>query len=136
MSTTWKQVHDDIRHWARIDWLNGNYDEETVADWASETADGCQYVIYYRHQDDLWCEGTITPVHEAEADIDPKGDIQDRIQACVFWAIYTALVDAAHEAMLYDGVMGVRRTERTFHIHGESMSLPVLETYRVPRERV
>lgn len=136
MSTTWQQVQEDIKEWARIDWLNGNYDEETVADWAHETADGCQYVIYYRHQDDLWCEGTITPVHEAESYINPTGDIQERIQACVYLAIYEALVEAAHEVMLYDGVMGVRPTERYFRIHGEYMSLPVLETYRVPRERV
>lgn len=106
MPTTWRQVHAAVQEWARQDWLSGYYSADNIYDWADETADGCEYVIYYQHQDDLWCEGTITPVHEIETELSSEGilsgDIQQRIQACVYFAIRNALVDAANETMKHD----------------------------------
>lgn len=139
MSTTWHEVETAIQEWARCDWLSGCYDSESVYEWAHETTDGCEYVIYYHHQDSLWTEGTLTPVHEAEVNIDwlsSDADIQQRIQACVYSAIYEALVDAANNVMESDSALGVRQSEQYVRIHGEGMFLPMLETYRVPRERV
>ena len=135
MSTTWREVKQDIETWAVTDWLSGQYDEYTLEDWAQQTADGCQYVIYYRHQDDLWTEGTITPVHEAEAELDwLDGDIQTRIQACVFWAIYNALVQAGQEAIEENHALAVRQVNTTRRIAGEYITFPTLETYRAPKE--
>ena len=135
MSTTWSEVQESINTWALSDWLNGQYDEYTLDDWAQQTADGCEYVIYYRHQDDLWTEGTITPVHEVEAELEwLDGDIQTRIQACVFWAIYNALVDAGQEAIANNHTLAVRRTETTRNIRDVWVTFPTLETYRAPKE--
>ena len=136
MTTTWSEVKESVHEWALTDWLNGQYDEETLDEWAHETADGCHYVIYYRHQDDLWTEGTVTPVHEAEVFIDwPNGDIQERIQACVYYAIREACEDAALQAIENNHCFGVRQTETALRIAGEYVTFPVLETYRAPRKR-
>lgn len=137
MSTTWHQVQESINTWAVVDWLNGQYteDEDSLYTWAHETADGCEYVIYYRHQDDLWAEGTLTPVHEAEVNLDwLDGDIQERIQACVYYAIYDALIEAGREAIEKNHVLAVRQVNTTQRIAGEYVTFPVLETYRAPRE--
>lgn len=136
MGTTWHEVKESIHEWALTDWLNGQYDEDTLDEWANETADGCQYVIYYRHQDDLWTEGTVTPVHEAEVNIDwLDGDIQERIQSCVYYAIYEELLTAGNEAMEDNHCLAIRQTDTTRLIAGEYVTFPILETYRAPRKR-
>ena len=137
MSTTWSEVQESINTWALSDWLNGQYedDEDSIETWAHETADGCEYVIYYRHQDDLWAEGTLTPVHEAEVELDwLDGDIQQRIQACVYYAIRQACEAAALSAIEEHHALAVRQTNIIRRIAGEYITFPVLETYRTPKE--
>lgn len=130
MATTWHDVETAVAEWARYDWLNGYYDSESVHEWAHETADGCEYVIYYHHQNDLWREPEVQKYED-----DTYGDdIQNRIMQCVYLAIYEALLDAAADVMESDSVLGVRQSEQYVRIHGEGMYLPMLETYAIPRK--
>ena len=93
MNTTWYEVEEAIQRWAKDDWLAGNYDADSVDDWAHETADGCEYTIYYHHQIDLWRDSDY--VQSFEDIVFHARGIQERMQACVYYAIHETCLTAA-----------------------------------------
>jgi hypothetical protein len=130
---TWNEVLRNVQEWARYDWRNRHFtDEDDVYQWAHETADGCEYVIYYAHQNELWNYPEVRQYEDGTY----GDDIQRRIGECVYLAVYEACIDAALAVMQDDETsgMGVRTVERYVNIRGEGVTIPTLETYRYPRE--
>lgn len=99
--TTWHEVRNAIDEWAKNDWLAGYYSQDNVDEWAHETADGCEYTIYYHHQNALWADSAY--VQSFEDMVYGVDDIQSKIQACVYYAIYESCMEAAAEVMESDG---------------------------------
>lgn len=133
METTWYEVQRAIHNWAEQDWIDGNYtNEDDMHQWAHETADSNEYVIYYHHQNDLWASSIEIREYEEYAQGE---DIQDRIMQCVYYAMYDELILAATEQMEHNSVLGVRQVETMRRIAGEWVTFPILETYRAPRKR-
>ena len=126
--TTWYEVEQAIQQWAKDDWLSGNYDADSIDEWAHETADGCEYTIYYHHQNALWAESPY--VQSFEDMVFGVEDTQQRIQACVYYAINETCLNAASEVILSDGVPTLAREERHIYVDRESASyvvkIPVL----------
>jgi len=126
--TTWYEVEQDIQRWAKDDWLAGYYDADSADEWAHETADGCEYTIYYHHQNALWADSPY--VQSFEDMVFGVEDIQQRIQACVYYAIQEVCLKAASEVILSDGVPTLAREERHIYVDRESASyvvkIPVL----------
>jgi hypothetical protein len=134
MSTTWYDVQDSVTEWAKSDWLNGDYDLETVDDWAHETADGCEYVIYYHHQNALWSSSDY--VQSFEDMVYGVDDTQQRIQACVYYAISEACLEAAYEAAKLYGVFTATRERRSVVSRGEVINITVPGwTYTNPNKK-
>ena len=133
MSTTWNQVVRDIQEWARWDWHNGQFTcIDDIPQWAEETADGCEYTIYYHHQNDLWA---YNEVREYEEYTYERDDIQTRIQHCVFLAIREACTEAALAVMEdeNESVLATDVMERFCCVGGEYMTIPVLDLCYKPR---
>ena len=134
-STTWYEVEQAIQRWAKDDWLSGYYSDEddNVERWAHETADGCEYTIYYRHQNDLWADSAY--VQSFEDMVYGAESVQDTIQACVYYAIYEKCLEAAYEVMEIDSVLATTTKDKRIRTStGESVTIPVLATTRVPRK--
>ena len=131
--TTWREVTEACDRWIESDAQHGNLTWDNFDEWAHETADGCEYAIYYRHHDALWCEGAVTPVHEVEAELSAQGilsgDIQDRIQQCVFSAIRDYLFYASEKYLRdhsrYETYVGEK--EVWFSVEGAYFSIPVMK---------
>ena len=125
--TTWYEVEETVQEWAVQDFLAGQYDEENVDQWAHETADGCEYTIYYHHQNALWADSAYVQSFEDMAyGVD---DIQDKIQACVYYAIYETALAAGQSAVENIGVPHtVTRTKGFTASTGDWVVIPVLDT--------
>jgi hypothetical protein len=125
MSTTWYDVEEAIYRWAKDDWLAGYYDANSADEWAHDTADGCEYTIYYHHQNALWADSAyVQSFEDMVYGIDD--DIQQRIQACVYYAIYEACLNATSEVILSDGVFTTTDDSRLIHAGGQTFDIPVL----------
>lgn len=131
--TTWREVTESCDRWIEGDTASGDLTWDTLDEWAEQTADGCEYTIYYSHQDALWCEGTVTPVHDAEAELSAEGvlsgDIQDRIGQCVFWAIREYLTTAGERYLRSQSRYETQVGEQWFwsSVHDAMFSIPVLQ---------
>jgi hypothetical protein len=125
MSTTWYDVEESIRRWATDDWAAGYYDADNVDEWAHDTADGCEYTIYYHHQNALWADSAyVQSFEDMVYGIDD--DIQQRIQACVYYAIYEECLNAARHQIESHGIFTVYNKTRPISVAGERIDVPVL----------
>ena len=125
MSTTWYEVEQAIQQWAQDDWRSGNYDADTADDWAHETADGCEYTIYYHHQIDLWRDSDY--VRSFEDMVFGFEEIQERMQACVYYAIHETCLNAASDVILSEGTFTYWQENRVINAGGQRLIIPVLE---------
>jgi hypothetical protein len=124
MSTTWYDVEQAIYRWAKDEWLAGYYTNDSADEWAHYTADGCEYTIYYHHQIDLWRDSDYVRSFEDMAfGIE---DIQDRMQACVYYAIYEACLNAASDVIMSEGTFTYWQENRVINAGGERIIIPVL----------
>jgi hypothetical protein len=122
--TTWYEVEQAIQRWAKDEWLAGYYTDGSADEWAHYTADGCEYTIYYHHQIDLWRDSDYVRSFEDMAfGIE---DIQDRMQACVYYAIYEACLNAASEVIMSEGTFTYWQENRVINAGGERITIPVL----------
>jgi hypothetical protein len=128
MSTTWYDVEQSVRAWAKDDWLAGYYDADDADEWAQDTADGCEYTIYYHHQNALWADSDY--VQSFEDQVFGVESTQERIQACVFYAINEACLESATEVAEEYGVPTLGRTEKYIYVDTKNasyvFSIPVL----------
>lgn len=125
--TTWHEVEKNIQEWAVQDFLDGQYDEDNADEWAHETADGCEYTIYYHHQNALWADSAY--VQSFEDMVYGVDDIQQKIQACVYYAIYETALAAATEAIEDHGVPHTITRNKGFRSStGDWIVAPVLDT--------
>ena len=127
MSTTWYEVEQAVKQWAKDDWDMGNYDDTNADEWAHETADGCEYTIYYHHQNSLWADSDY--VQSFEDMVYGADTTQQRIQACVYYAIYEACLNAASDVILSEGVFTTSVEERYMYSStdaGHVVPIPVL----------
>lgn len=120
--TTWYEVEQAIQRWAKDDWDMGHYDADSADDWAHETADGCEYTIYYHHANSLWMDSDY--VRSWEDMIYGVDDIQQAITACVFYAIQETCLLAAYE-MCKEGVPTLAQEDRLIYVDRESASYVV-----------
>jgi len=127
--TTWYEVEQAIQQWAKDDWLSGNYDADSIDEWAHETADGCEYTIYYHHANSLWLDSDY--VRSFEDMVFGTEDIQERITACVYYAIQETCLLAAYE-MSKESVLATDTTNRMIAVGTSEgdvfVSIPVLTT--------
>lgn len=103
MSTTWYEVEQSIQDWVKDAWQSGDLTPDTVDDWAVETAESCEYVVYYDHQNDLWANSSEVRHMEDDLFISTDMGIQDRIRTCVFEAILSELARAAYQLIEEEG---------------------------------
>lgn len=103
MSTTWYEVEQSIQDWVKDAWQSGDLTPDTVDDWAAETAESCEYVVYYDHQNDLWANSSEVRNMEDHFAVNPETGIQDRIRICVYEAILSELARAAYQLIEEEG---------------------------------
>lgn len=131
--TTWWDVRMSVDAWARYGWQTGEFTcMDDIPQWAEETADGCEFTIYYHHQNDLWGCDEVT---KYEDDTYERDDIQTRIQHCVFIAIREACVEAALSVMEdpEESYVATAVMERFCCVGGQYMTIPVLDLVYKPR---
>jgi len=130
--TNWYEVEQDIQRWAKDDWDLGHYDPDSADDWAHETADGCEYTIYYHHQIDLWRDSDY--VRSFEDMVFGFEEIQERMQACVYYAIHETCLNAASDVILSNSVLTTDTTERMISVSTSQGDVRVLIPVLTTRE--
>ena len=98
---TWVQIVAAIPGQVRDDIAEGNLDpsnDDAVADYAAEWADGSAYVIYYHHAARLFMDGDVVSAYEADAwDAGAGADLS--VWPIMSRCVYLALTDAVAAAV-------------------------------------
>jgi hypothetical protein len=134
--TTWNDVERSVAEWAQWGWRNGEFTcMDDIPQWAWETAEGCAYVIYYNHQNDLWRYDNVQQ-YEEEA-CPQSNDVQSIIAECVYLAIRDACTEAAVAVMEdeNESVVATIVTEQFRCVGGQYMTLPMLDLGYKPKKR-
>lgn len=126
MSTTWYHVQQDIEAWAYQDFMDGHLTYDNLHEWARETADGCEYTIYYHHQIALWADSDY--VRSFEDIIEPTNDIQQAMGLCTYIAIEEECVRVGEQTIEDCSVPHVITRYHTFRSStGEYVTIPILD---------
>ena len=135
-TTTWWEAKQNINEWIKHDWLNGDMGA-TVNDifvYACETAEGCEYVIYYYHQRDLWAESYEVRAYQDDAIEAGCTDVESIQEFCVYHAIKDHITEAAPEIIKQNAVLSTITEDRTIYVNGVSVRIPVLAIEHTPKE--
>jgi hypothetical protein len=102
---TWAQIVAAIPGQVRDDIAEGSLDpsdDDAVAEYASEWADGSQYVIYHHHAARLFMDGDAVSDFEAEAWDAGAGaelSVLSIMSTCVYLALSAAVVAAVADVV-------------------------------------
>jgi hypothetical protein len=70
-----------------------------IYEYACETADSSQYVIYYSWQRELWADSADIRAYEDDAIDAGMKDVADIQQYCVYMAIHDTIIETLNELM-------------------------------------
>ena len=134
--TNWYEATRDLDSWILSDWLNGNIedDEDSMYEYAHETADSCEYSTYYYQQRALWDSSALVRDYQGDA-IDAGCDHVESIQAyCVYQAISDYLVETIPQVIEDNHVLSVVTKDSSFiSSTGVRVIIPVLAITRTPK---